>query len=78
MNEPNNRSYYACRAEASRALAERAVNPEIAAIHTELATRYEALVIETQRTDMLMAAFRRPDAGDGADNFHRSPQFSRA
>lgn len=43
MNEPNDREYYVARAASSRNLAQRAANPAIAAIHADLAERYEAL-----------------------------------
>ena len=43
MFEPNDRSYYLARAEQSRSLAARAVSPAIAAIHDDLARRYDAL-----------------------------------
>lgn len=41
MNLLNNREYYLSRVEKCRSLAERAASPQIAAIHSELATRYE-------------------------------------
>lgn len=43
MNQPNNCHYYASRAEVSRDLARRALNPAIAAIHAEFAVRYDRL-----------------------------------
>lgn len=42
-NQLNHRDYYVARAAASRDLAGRAMNPKIASIHAEFATRYETL-----------------------------------
>lgn len=41
----NNREYYKGRVEASRQLADRAENPQIARIHSEFATRYERTLL---------------------------------
>ena len=41
MDEFNNHGYYLARASAARELAQRAANPDIAAIHREMASRYE-------------------------------------
>ncbi len=49
MNQPNYQDYYMSRAAASRNLAQRATDPMIAAIHAELAARYDVLVAETSR-----------------------------
>ena len=49
MDQSNHPSYYRTRAETSRELAQRAVHPSIAAIHSELATRYETLVTELEQ-----------------------------
>lgn len=43
MNESNNQDYYEVRAATSRRLAAKATSPAIAAIHEELARRYEFL-----------------------------------
>jgi hypothetical protein len=48
MSEQNNQEYYLSRATTSRQLAERAIDPSIAAIHTDLATRYEMLAAESR------------------------------
>ena len=55
MSEQNNQEYYLSRATTSRQLAERAIDPSIAAIDTDLATRYERLAGEprTKDTDSL-------------------------
>ena len=50
MNQPNNQEYYVVRAAASRDLAQRAGNPTIAAIHAELATRYDSLAAQPDQT----------------------------
>ena len=47
MDQPNYQTYYVSRAAASRGLAQRAANPMIAAIHADLATRYDALIEQT-------------------------------
>ncbi len=49
MNQPNYQDYYISRAAASRSLAQRAADPMIAAIHAELADRYDVLVAQTSR-----------------------------
>ncbi len=41
MDEFNNHGYYLARASAARDLAQRAANPAIAAIHQEMASRYD-------------------------------------
>ncbi len=46
MDQRNHHEYYIARAEACRQLAERAVSPAIAAIHAELATRYEEVAVQ--------------------------------
>ncbi len=43
MSARNDQSYYAMRAEQERCLAEEATDPKIAALHRELASRYEEL-----------------------------------
>jgi hypothetical protein len=43
MNDIDIRDYYVGRAEAARRMAEQAASPNIAAIHLELADRYEAV-----------------------------------
>lgn len=47
MDQPSYQSYYLSRAAASRGLAQRAANPMIAAIHADLAARYDALIEQT-------------------------------
>ena len=56
VNQPDHRDYYIGRAAASRQLAQRAANPAIAAIHTDLAIRYERLAAQSDGTiDVAMA-----------------------
>lgn len=43
MSDPQDRDYYARRAAAARRQAENAADAQIAGIHREMATRYEAL-----------------------------------
>lgn len=50
MNHFNHDSYYRMRAQASHMMARRATNPAIAAIHAEMATRYETKVAEIERS----------------------------
>ena len=50
MNQHNHHDYYLTRAKASHDLAQRAVSPAIAAIHAELAARYEIMVAKLQET----------------------------
>ena len=49
MDQSNHHGYYRTRAETSRELAQRAVHPGIAAIHSEFASRYDSLVAELER-----------------------------
>ena len=51
MDQSNHHSYYRTRAETSRELAQQAVHPSIAAIHSEFATRYDILVAELEPSD---------------------------
>jgi hypothetical protein len=51
MIERNNLEYYVNRAISCRQLAERATDPAIAAIHVDLATRYESLAAEPRSND---------------------------
>lgn len=51
MDQLNHQDYYFTRAKASRELAQQAVNPAIAAIHSELATRYDDMVARLQPND---------------------------
>lgn len=44
MSELNSTDYYRRRERQERALAEAATNPQIAAIHLDMASRYSALV----------------------------------
>lgn len=61
MNQLNHHQYYVARAAAARELAQRAVNPAIAAIHVELANRYELVADQTdQDSDMILAVIQ-PD-----------------
>lgn len=46
MNQSNHREYYVARAASSRELAQRAADPAIAAIHVDLAERYEVLAAD--------------------------------
>lgn len=43
MSCPDHRDYYLARAATARELAERAADPQVAAIHTDFATRYDEL-----------------------------------
>ena len=49
MNQSNHLDYYVARAATSRDLARRAADRSIAAIHAELATRYDRLAAEIKR-----------------------------
>ena len=49
MDQSNHHSYYRTRAKVSRELAQRAVSPGIAAIHSELATRYEKMIAQLEQ-----------------------------
>lgn len=51
MDQLNHRDYYLTRAQASRDLAEQAANPAIAAIHSEMANRYDDMVIQLGRNE---------------------------
>lgn len=46
MSDPTNSQYFAGRAAAERAMSAAATDPRAAAIHAELADRYEELAIE--------------------------------
>lgn len=48
--------YYRDRAAAERKLAELAENPNVAAIHEELALQYEALIEQAERRPRLLIA----------------------
>ena len=48
MDQLNTYDYYVMRAEHSRDLAQRAASPGIAAIHHDLAERYDELVAEIE------------------------------
>ena len=54
----NDTEYYRKRAAAERTLAVTASNPAAAAVHTQLAERYEALVSEAKRPTLHLAAER--------------------
>lgn len=49
MDQPDHQDYYVARAAAARELARRAATPAIAAIHTEMAVRYDVMA---NRSDM--------------------------
>lgn len=52
MKYQNHQDYYVARAAKSRDQAERAADPAVAAIHNELAKRYETLAVHFhQQTD---------------------------
>lgn len=72
----NEREYYRRRAEIERACARDAASPEIAAIHSDLAMRYN-LVAETgddaaQSAEQEMTPRLPLDESDGAGNSRRS------
>lgn len=46
MSQTNHRDYYRSRAEASRDLAQRATDPSVAAIHIEMAIRYDGIATQ--------------------------------
>lgn len=50
MQHLNHQDYYLARAKAAHEAARRAVNPAIAAIHLDMADRYERAVSELQDT----------------------------
>jgi hypothetical protein len=54
----NDTEYFRKRAVAERTLAVTASDPAVAAIHIQLAERYEALVSETKRPTLHLAAER--------------------
>jgi hypothetical protein len=56
LNELMDRTYYAARALASRNLARQAANPAIAAIHADLAGRYEVLAARPDLTTSILPA----------------------
>jgi hypothetical protein len=71
--------YYVARAYASRDLAKMATRPAIAAIHLELANRYDSAVRQLQRQlDASHPVIRLVCASVDEDNSRRNPQFSRA
>ncbi len=49
------RAYYARRAEAERASAEKSTDPAAARIHREMATHYEAIVTGTEEPKLRIA-----------------------
>ena len=51
MTERNHQEYYIGRATSCRQSASRAIDPAIAAIHTDLAARYERLAAEPRSND---------------------------
>ena len=53
MNQLNDHDFYLVRAQASRKLARQAVDPAIAAIHFELASRYDGIVIELEQNGII-------------------------
>lgn len=50
MDQLDNHDYYLARAGTARKLAQRAASASVAAIHADLASRYEATVAELERT----------------------------
>lgn len=61
MNQLNHYRYYVARAAAARNLAQRAVDPAIAAIHAELADRYELVADQTGQDSEVILAVIQPD-----------------
>ena len=51
MNQQSDQDYYVARAATSRDLAKRAADPASAAIHAELAIRYDKLAVRPERQD---------------------------
>lgn len=51
MDQLNHQDYYLTRAKASRELAQQALNPAIAGIHSEMASRYDDMVAQLERND---------------------------
>lgn len=51
MTELNHQEYYVSRATSCRQMASQAIDPMIAAIHTDLAARYERLAAEPRSND---------------------------
>ena len=51
MSELNSTGYYKVREQKERSLAEAATDPAIAAIHTDMANRYAALVAKTDASN---------------------------
>ena len=49
MDQLNHYDYYVTRAQVSRDLSQRASNPSIAVVHSELAMRYENLAAQHER-----------------------------
>jgi len=56
MIEPNDASYYAKRERQERAFATAAKDPEIKAIHLDLARRYAALALEGARVELVRSS----------------------
>lgn len=54
MSDLSNEVYFAMRAASSRELALRATNAMVAAIHLELATRYEAMAAASTPSEPLI------------------------
>lgn len=53
MDQLNHHEYYLTRAKTSRELAQQAASPAIAAIHSEMATRYENMVAQLGRNNVI-------------------------
>jgi hypothetical protein len=51
MDRLNHQDYYIARAAAARDLAQRAVSPAIAAIHTKLAAQYDLAADQSDKDD---------------------------
>ncbi len=57
MIQPNDRDYYGARAASARKMARQASDPAVAAIHSELATRYEVLSTRPDRNQRYETRF---------------------
>ncbi len=55
MFEQNHNDYYARRAEAERALAQKATDPAVARLHREMARRYDDIVAGNSDTSLKVA-----------------------
>ena len=55
MSEQTGYEYYASRAEAERALEEKATDPAVARLHREMAQRYDASIARNDDTSLNIA-----------------------